>query len=73
MSQESDSAGPLTVWIARLQQKVNILEEASRLAGDRQKLLKELDTCDTYWKKVYVRAKENPTLYLITACACCKI
>jgi len=60
MSQESDITGPLTLWIARLQQKVNALEETSKaaVAGDRQKLLKEIDACDTYWKKIYVRAKD---------------
>lgn len=58
MSQENDIAGPLTLWITRLQQKVNTLEQASRTAEDKQKLWKEIDTCDTYWKKIYVRAKD---------------
>ncbi len=58
MSAESELAGPLSVWIARLQQKVNALEEASRETEDRQMLLKEIATCDTYWKKIYVRAKD---------------
>lgn len=58
MSQESEIAEPLAIWIARLQQKVNILEEASKANEDRQKLLKEIATCDTYWKKIYVRAKD---------------
>ena len=58
MSQESEIAGPLAVWIARLQQKVNTLEETSKVTEDRQMLLKEIATCDTYWKKIYVRAKD---------------
>ena len=58
MSQASEIAGPLAVWIARLQQKVNALEEASKAAEDRHVLLKEIATCDTYWKKIFVRAKD---------------
>ncbi len=58
MAQESSVAGPLALWITRLQQKVDTLEQASMAAEDKQKLWKEIDTCDTYWKKIYVRAKD---------------
>ncbi len=58
MPQESDLAGPLDVWVARLQQKVNMLEKASKTAQDRQRLFKEFATCETYWKKISVRARD---------------
>ncbi|TMC21767.1 MAG: hypothetical protein E6J34_08620 [Chloroflexi bacterium] len=50
-------AGLLTVWTDRLQRKVEVIEK-NVAAGNIDLLAKDLATCDTYLKKLFVRAKD---------------
>ena len=57
MPDEMDMVRPIPLWIVRLQRKVDELEKQVDTEDDEQ-FLKDFNTCDTYWKKLYVRAKD---------------
>jgi hypothetical protein len=57
-SASENTSGPLISWLSRLERKVEELEKAVA-EGNIEKLTKGLATCDTYLKKLYVRAKEH--------------
>jgi hypothetical protein len=58
--QNESKAGPLTLWMTRLQRKIDTLER-EMMEGNVpwSKLARDLGTCDTYLKKLFVRARDN--------------
>jgi hypothetical protein len=57
--QDESIAGPVDLWITKLKRKIDDLEkEAAAGNFTGQKFIKDLGTCDTYFKKLYVRARD---------------
>jgi hypothetical protein len=52
-------AGPVVLWMAKLKRKIDDLEKEAALGNfTGPKFIKDLGTCDTYFKKLYVRARD---------------
>ncbi len=56
--QGENTAEALISWLSRLERKVEDLEKYVA-EGNSEQTTRSLATCDTYLKKLYVRAKEH--------------
>src|ERR1051326_5983902 len=57
--QDESIAGPVLLWMTKLKRRIDELEREAALGNfTGQKFMKDLSTCDTYFKKLYVRARD---------------